>query len=98
MAEMPTLQKLYARYHDRGLEILGVSMDHVQGAWLKAIERKQLTWRHVSSLRGMQKCPVAHLYQVYGIPKLYIIDAEGRIVDKDLRGGELEKKVDELFR
>ena len=45
----------------------------------------------------MKRCPVAELYQVYAIPKLYIIDKEGKIVDKDLRGEDLKKKVDGLF-
>lgn len=97
MAEMPTVKALYAKYRDKGLRVLGVSMDHVRGAWTKSIEKNNLSWLHVSSLKGMQKCPVAQLYQVYGIPQLYIIGKDGRIIAKNLRGEDLKQKIDELF-
>lgn len=97
MAEMPTLKDIYAKYNGRGLKVLGVSMDHVRNSWLRAIEKKQLPWLHVSSLKGMQKCPVAELYQVHGIPQLYIIGPDGRIIAKNLRGEELKAKMDEVF-
>ena len=72
-------------------------MDHVKVSWIKAIEKAALPWIHISSLKGMQRCPVAQLYQVHAIPKLYIIDKEGKIIAKDLRGENLKKKIDELF-
>ena len=63
----------------------------------RAIERAALVWHHVSSLKGMNRCPVAKLYQVVAIPKLYIIGKDGKIIAKDLRGEELREKIDELF-
>ena len=97
MGEMPVMKEIYAAYHDRGLEIVGVSLDDKRDRWVGAIEREGLAWRQVSSLRGRGGCPVAKLYQVIGIPKLYIIDEEGRIVANDLRGEALKEKVEEMF-
>ena len=97
MGEMPVMKEIYAAYHERGLEIVGVSLDDKRERWVGAIEREGLVWRQVSSLRGRGGCPVAKLYQVIGIPKLYIIDEEGRIVANDLRGETLKAKIDELF-
>lgn len=97
IAEMPVVKEIYAKYKDKGLKVIGISMDNSKAAWMKAIDKVQIPWLHVSSLKGMKRCPVAQLYQVYAIPKLYIIDREGKIIAKDLRGEELKKKVDELF-
>lgn len=98
MGEMPVMKEIYAAYHERGLEIVGVSLDDKRDRWVGAIEREGLAWRQVSSLRGRGGCPVAKLYQVVGIPKLYIIDEEGRIVANDLRGEALKEKVEEMFK
>ena len=97
IAEMPTVKEIYAKYKDKGLKIVGISMDNSKTAWIKSIDKIQIPWAHTSSLKGMKKCPVAQLYQVYAIPTLYIIDQEGKIIAKDLRGEELKKKIDELF-
>lgn len=97
MAEMPTVKKIYEKYKSQGLKVVGISMDNVKPSWTKAIAKANLPWVHISSLKGMQKCPVAQLYQVHAIPKLYIIDKQGKIIAKDLRGELLEKKMEELF-
>lgn len=97
IAEMPTVKEIYAKYKDKGLKVVGISMDNSKTAWIKSIDKVQIPWAHVSSLKGMKKCPIAQLYQVYAIPKLYIIDQEGKIIAKDLREEELKKKIDELF-
>ena len=97
LGEMPVMKEIYAKYHDRGLEIVGISLDDKRDRWVGAIEKEGLTWRQVSSLKGRGDCPVARLYQVIGIPKLYIIDGEGKIVANDLRGEALKEKIDELF-
>lgn len=97
MDEMPNVKALYEKYRDRGLEIVGVSMDNNKAKWEGAIERTGLVWHHVSSLRGMNRCPVAKLYQVVAIPKLYIVGKDGKIIAKDLRGEDLRAKIDELF-
>lgn len=96
LAEVPNLKAIYEKHHDKGLEILGVSLDEKDTAWKAAIEKKGLNWRHVSSLKGW-KCPVAQRYKVTGIPRMYIIDAQGKIIAQDLRGEKLARKMDELF-
>ena len=98
MDEMSNVKALYEKYHDRGLEIVGISMDNNKAKWEGAIERAGLVWHHVSSLKGMHRCPVAKLYQVVAIPKLYIVDKDGKIIAKDLRGEDLREKMDELFQ
>ena len=98
MDEMSNVKALYEKYHDRGLEIVGISMDNNKAKWERAIERAGLVWHHVSSLKGMNRCPVAKLYQVVAIPKLYIVDKDGKIIAKDLRGEDLREKMDELFQ
>ena len=97
MGEMPNVKNLYAKYHERGLEVLGVSMDNKKEAWVKSIEKEQLPWLQVSSLLGMGRCPVGKSYEVLAIPKFYIIDREGKIIAKDLRGEDLAQKVSSLF-
>jgi len=97
MGEMPNVKALYEKYHAAGLEVLGISMDNKRDAWLRSIKKESLPWLQVSSLKGMGKCPVGMLYEVAAIPKFYIIDRNGRIVAKDLRGEELARKVASLF-
>lgn len=96
LAEVPNLKVIYEKYHSKGLEILSVSLDEKEAVWKSAIERKALTWHHVSSLKGW-KCPVAKRFKVIGIPRMYIIDPQGKIIAQDLRGEKLAAKMDELF-
>lgn len=97
LGEMPNLKAIYDKYHTKGLEVIGVSMDNSKTAWTKAIEREALPWHHASSLKGMQHCPVAESYQVLAIPKLYIIGKDGKIIEKDLRGKALADKIEEII-
>ncbi|WP_242131838.1 TlpA disulfide reductase family protein [Aestuariivivens marinum] len=96
--ENPNVVKLYETYHKKGLEIIGVSLDREgqKDRWLKAIEDDQLTWHHVSNLKFWQD-PIAKLYNVRSIPATFILDTEGKIIAKNLRGQALEKKIAELL-
>lgn len=96
MAEMPNVKEIYKKYHDKGLEILGVSLDSKKELWVNAIEKNELKWHHVSTLNKFD-CPIAKLFRVTGIPRMYILDKDGKIIAQDLRGEELAKKMDELF-
>lgn len=96
LAEMPNVKEIYEEYHDRGLEIYGVSLDEKTDLWQNAIKSNALPWIHVSSLKGW-KCPMAKRYGVTGIPKMYLLDKEGHIIAMDLRGEALKKKIDSLF-
>lgn len=97
LREMPNVKALYEKYHSKGLEILGVSLDEKKDDWVAAIAKKQLPWHHVSSLKGW-KCPAAAQFNVTGIPRMYILDKSGKIIAQDLRGEELAKKMAELFK
>ena len=96
LAEVPNVKAIYEEYKDKGFEIYGVSLDEDAKAWKNAIEKHGLTWLHVSSLKGWE-CPVAKRYNVTGIPKMYLLDKEGRIIAMDLRGEALKEKVSSLF-
>ncbi|MFT4031958.1 MAG: TlpA disulfide reductase family protein [Siphonobacter sp.] len=93
--ENPNLVKAYAQYKDRGFVILGVSLDKSKDAWLKAIEKDGLTWTQVSDLAYWNSAP-AKLYGVRAIPSNVLIDPNGVIVGRNLRGEELGAKLEEL--
>lgn len=96
MEEMSNVKEIYKRYHDKGLEILGVSLDSKKELWVRAIEKNELEWHHVSTLNKFD-CPIARLFRVTGIPRMYILDKDGKIIAQDLRGEELIKTIDKLF-
>ncbi|MCA0153889.1 TlpA disulfide reductase family protein [Winogradskyella vincentii] len=101
--ENPNVVRIYNEYHDQGLEIIGVSLDgnsrqqNPKKAWLDAIEKDKLTWTQVSHLKYFND-PVARLYDINAIPATYILDKDGKIAAKNLRGRQLEAKVQELLR
>ncbi len=95
--EIPNLKEIYAAYHDKGLEIYSVSLDDKQEAWTKAIHELELPWLHVSSLKGWD-CPVAKLYNVTGIPRMYLLDPQGKIIGMDLRGEALKETIASLLK
>lgn len=97
MGEVPYLVETYAKYHDKGFEIYGVSFDKNRDAWLAAVADKQMTWRHVSDLHGFDN-QAARDYAVQGIPSNFLVEtASGEIVATNLRGEELGAKVAELL-
>ena len=100
--ENPNVVKVYEKYHDKGLEIIGVSLDgsrrqqDPKAAWIKAIEDDKLTWHHVSNLKYFNE-PIAKQYSIRSIPATFILDSEGKIVAKNLRGKALEDKIAEML-
>ena len=100
--ENPNVVKVYEKYHEKGLEIIGVSLDgtprqkDAKKAWLDAIEKDGLTWHQVSNLNYFNG-PVAKQYNIRSIPATFILDSEGKIIAKNLRGPALEKKIAELL-
>ncbi|UKJ09060.1 TlpA disulfide reductase family protein [Solitalea lacus] len=95
-AENPNVVKLYEKYHAKGFNILGVSLDRDGEKWKKAIADDKLTWNHVSDLKYWQS-EYAAMYGVQAIPATFLLDANGKIVGKNLRGEELAKKLEELL-
>ncbi len=96
--ENPNVVALYNELHDKGLNIIGVSLDKEGDAqkWQDAITADKLTWPQVSNLKYWND-PIAKKYNVQSIPATFILDATGKIVAKDLRGDELKAKVIELL-
>jgi peroxiredoxin len=92
--ENPNVVKVYEKYHDKGLEIISVSLDrpNQKDRWLQAIEKDGLDWHHVSNLQYWND-PIARLYNVKGIPAMFVLDANGKIVAKKLRGQALENQI-----
>jgi len=97
--ENPNVVKTYNEFKDKNFTILGVSLDRENGrdAWLKAIEKDQLTWHHVSDLKFWNN-EAAKLYMVRAIPDNFLIGPDGRIVARGLRGDKLREKLEELIK
>ncbi|MFB9079251.1 redoxin domain-containing protein [Flavobacterium procerum] len=94
--ENPNVVLAYKTYHDKGFDVLGVSLDDKKNLWEKAIEKDGLTWTHVSDLKGWQN-EAAVLYGVKMVPTNYLIGPDGKIVAKNLREAELQSKLKEIF-
>lgn len=94
--ENPNVVRLYNKYKNQGFEIYGVSLDRTKEAWLEAIQQDQLGWTHVSDLQYFDS-EAAALYNINAIPATILLDREGNIIAKNLRGQELEAKLAELF-
>lgn len=95
-AENPNVVKMYKQFKDKGFEIYGVSLDKSKDAWVKAIENDGITWPQVSDLKFWSS-DAAKLYQVSSIPQTFLIDKEGNILAKNLRGPALEAKLAEVL-
>lgn len=93
----PALRKLYDEFHSKGLEIIGVSLDTQKASWQKAIEKDGLEWINVSSLNGWD-CDIVRLYNVTGVPALYILDEHNRIIANGLRGEQLKTFLQERLK
>lgn len=95
--EMPNVKKVYDRFHEKGFEIVGVSLDNDKKAWTDAINKMQMTWPQLSDLKAW-KCSAAQLYYIKSIPATLLIGPDGKIVASNLRGEELIKKIEELYQ
>lgn len=95
-AENPNVVSVYNKYHDKGLNIVGVSLDRTAEAWKKAIADDGLEWNHISNIAYFDD-QIAKLYNVNAIPAAFLLDENGVIVAKNLRGPALEAKVAELL-
>jgi thiol-disulfide isomerase/thioredoxin len=95
--ENPNVINVYKKYHPKGFEIIGVSLDDKADKWKEAIAKDGLPWFHVSDLKGWQS-EVAMLYGVDAIPFTVLLDREGKIIAKGLRAKKLEDKLEEIFK
>lgn len=90
--ENPNVVKVYNKFKEKNFTVLGVSLDQQKTPWLNAIQKDGLVWTHVSDLQFWNNAAAA-LYHVQSIPQNYLIDPDGKIVARDLRGEDLEKKL-----
>jgi peroxiredoxin len=95
-AENPNVVAAFNKYHELGFDILGVSYDTDRDKWIKAIAKDELAWNHVSDLQGWQNA-TSEIYGIRAIPHSIILDPNGVIVAKNLRGKELHKKLEEFL-
>lgn len=95
--ENPNLVKTYKKFNPKGFEIFSVSLDEDKENWLKAIKKDSLNWEHVSDLKGDRNEP-ALIYGVNGIPDNFLIDKNGEIIGRNLRGEELNHKLEEVLK
>lgn len=94
--ENPNVVAAYQKYKDKGFTVYGVSLDRSRQDWLQAIEQDKLTWTHVSDLKFWQS-EAAKTYNINAIPFSLLLDPNGVIIAKNLRGAALHKKLEEIF-
>lgn len=94
--ENPNVVKAYHRFKSKGFEVFGVSLDRKKEDWVKAIQEDGLVWTHVSDLKYFD-CQAARDYNINAIPFSILLDKEGKIIAKNLRGAALEKKLEEIL-
>lgn len=96
-AENPNVVAAYNKYKPKNFTILGVSLDNNKDAWLKAVAKDALAWPQVSDLKGWSSGAAAK-YSVRSIPSNFLIDPNGMIIAKNLRGPQLENKLAEVLK
>jgi peroxiredoxin len=96
-AEMPNVKKAYEAYSSKGFKIVGISLDNKLDAWKGAITSLGIKWAQLSDLKGWQSA-AADLYGVRAIPATFLVDPQGKIIARDLRGEELLNKLAELYK
>jgi len=95
--EMPFMKQLYAEYKPKGLGIVGISLDESAADWNKAINDLKLEWPQMSDLKGWESA-AATMFQVQAIPHIIILDSEGTILEKGLRGDDLKQFISQKLQ
>ena len=95
-AENPNVVKAYQLYHDKGFDIISVSLDEKAALWKAALSKENMPWYNASSLQGWND-PAALLYGVHGIPDNFLVGADGKIIARGLRGPALQEKLKEIL-
>ena len=90
--EIPFVKQLYEEYQPKGLGIIGISLDESAADWNRAITDMKITWPQISDLKGWD-CAAAKTFQVRAIPYFIILDSEGKILQKGLRGDDLKQFI-----
>ncbi|MBR5699233.1 MAG: AhpC/TSA family protein [Prevotella sp.] len=96
MQEMPNVKANYDKYHPKGFNVVGLSFDRAKEPWVKAIKEKELNWVHLSDLKFWQTI-AASTYGINAIPSSLLVDPQGKVIARDLRGEALGKKLAEIY-
>ncbi|UYQ92508.1 AhpC/TSA family protein [Chitinophaga horti] len=94
--ENPNVVTAFNKYHDKGFEVLGVTLDTKKDAWLAAIAKDGLAWSHVGDLKGW-KSDIVEEYGIRAVPTNFLLDPSGKVIAKDLREEALQQKLAQLF-
>jgi len=95
--ENPNVVAAYNKYKDKNFTVLGVSLDEDKEKWLQAIEKDQLTWKHISDLKGWD-CAAVALYGFDGIPYNVLLDPSGKILATELREAALDEFLSKTLK
>jgi thiol-disulfide isomerase/thioredoxin len=95
--ENPNVVNAFKKYASKNFTVLGVSLDQAKPAWISAIKMDGLTWTHISDLKGWQN-DVAGMFHITSIPQNLLIDPQGKIIAKNLRGEALDSKLESLLK
>jgi Thiol-disulfide isomerase and thioredoxins len=93
IAEIPNLVKIYDKYKNQGFEIVSISIDREKNDWIKALNDNDMPWSHLLDANGA----ASSIYGINSIPHIMLIDKDGQIIGRELRGKSLEKKLEEVF-
>jgi peroxiredoxin len=94
--ENPNVVKVYSEFNKKGFDVFGVSLDNSREDWIKAVKDDKLTWTHVSDLQRGNNA-AAKLYAVNAIPSNFLLDENGTIIARNLRGEDLYNKVKDIL-
>ena len=95
--ENPNVVRVYQKYHDKGFEVFSVSLDNSREKWVQAIKKDNLLWpNHVSDLKGWSSAG-GKLYGISSIPATVLVDRDGKVLARNLRGPKLEQQLKEIF-
>ena len=96
MQEMPNLIRIYGKYKDKGLGIVGVSLDEDKSQWTEAVSSMGMVWTQLSDLQGWNNS-AAQKYGIQAIPFTVVVDSTGKVLDAGLRGEQLETEIAKLL-
>jgi len=96
-AEHPRLLELYNKYKEKGFEIYAVCLDDNKESWQQTVKQDKISWITVSELKQSTESKSAMIYGITALPQNYLIDKQGKIIAKNIRGEELADKLDEIF-
>lgn len=94
-SEIPRMKEYYKKYRDRGVEFLSVSIDSKKDAWIKALDEEKMSWEQVLATNSGNE--IMDLYQFSGIPFIILLDENGKIIAKNLRGEKIETEIEKLL-